>query len=249
MFTLFLYLSNLYHTTTLQNQRKEPRATPIVAKFFFLNACKGGISSVVNMALKVDNPASFLISGPSQSGKTHWIFRLIEHRNEIFTEKIEKIFYFYDTYQKKFDQFVDSIEFIQGLPSLEILKDASQSLVVLDDLIHYPKDVISKIFTVYSHHYNFSVIFTTQNLFNKSIREISLNSHFVVLFKNCHDATQIQTFMRQAFQENAKNAFQAYKNATSEARGYLLLDFRPDTYDSQRIRTGIFPNEVNYIYQ
>ena len=83
------------------------------------------------------------------------------------------------------------IQFIQGLPSLEILKDASQSLVGLDDLIHYPKDVITKIFTVYSHHYNFSVIFTTQNLFNKSIREISLNSHFVVLFKNCHDVTQI----------------------------------------------------------
>ena len=65
------------------------------------------------MALKVDNPASFLISGPSGIGKSHWIFRLIEHRNEIFTEKIEKIFYFYDTYQKKFDQFVDSIDGLQ----------------------------------------------------------------------------------------------------------------------------------------
>ena len=129
------------------------------------------------------------------------------------------------------------------------MKDASQSLIVLDDLIHYPKDMITKIFTVYSHHYNFSVIFTTQNLFNKSIREISLNSHFVVLFKNCQDATQIQTFLWQSFQENAKNAFQAYKNATSKARGSLLLDFRLDTYNSQRIRTEIFPNEVNYVYQ
>ena len=181
--------------------------------------------------------------------KTHWIVCFIEHRNEIFTKKIEKILYFFDTYQKKFNWHVDSIQFIQGLPSLEILKDASQSLVVLDDLIHYPKDVITKIFTVYSHHYNFSVIFTTQNLFNKSICEISLNSHFVVLFKNCRDATQIQIFMRQAFQESAKNAFQAYKNEISEARGYLLLDFRPDTYNSQRIWTGIFPNEVNYVYQ
>ena len=62
-------------------------------KIFFSNACKGLISSVVNMALKVDNPASFLISGPSGVGKTHWIFHLIEHRNEIFTEKIEKFFY------------------------------------------------------------------------------------------------------------------------------------------------------------
>ena len=164
-------------------------------------------------------------------------------------KKSKKNLYFYDTYQKKFDQFIDSIQFIQGLPSLEILKDTSQSLVVLDDLIHYPKDVITKIVTVYSHHYNFSVIFTTQNLFNKSIREILLNSHFVVLFKNCRDTTQIQTFMRQAFQENKKNAFQAYKNRTSEARGYLLLDFRPDMYYSKRIQRGIFPNEVNYIYQ
>ena len=40
------------------------------------------------MALRVDNLVSFLVSGPSQSGKTHWIFCLIEHRNEIFTEKI-----------------------------------------------------------------------------------------------------------------------------------------------------------------
>ena len=199
--------------------------------------------------MRVHPPSSFLLSAPSQLGKTYWIFRLIESRNEIFTEKIEKILYFYDTYQKKFDQYIDSIQFIQSLPSLEMVKDTSQSLIVLDDLLHYPKDVITKIFTLYSHHYNFSVIFTTQNLFIKSICEISLNSHFVVLFKNCCDATQIQTYMRQAFQENAKNAFQAYKNATSEARGYLLLDFRPETFASQRIRTGIFPNEVNYIYQ
>ena len=141
------------------------------------------------MALRVDPTSFFLLSGPSQSGKTHWIFCFIENRNEIFTEKIKKILHLYDTYQKKFDQLIESIQFIQGLPSLEILKDASQSLVVLDYLIHYPKDVITKIFTIYSHHYNFSVIFKTQNLFNKSIREISLNSHFVVLFKNCRDAT------------------------------------------------------------
>ena len=94
-------------TTALQNRHEEQFHAPRQSSrnFFFLNACKGVISSVVNMALRVNNPASFLISGPSGVGKTHWIFHLIEHRNEIFTEKIEKIFYFYDTYQKKFDQF------------------------------------------------------------------------------------------------------------------------------------------------
>ena len=92
-------------------------------------------------------------------------------------------------------------------------------------------------------------MFTAQNLFDKNIREISLNSHFVILFKNCHDATQIQHFLQQAFTNRAKTVYEAYKNAVATPRGYLVLDFRPDTEDSQRIRTGIFPNRVNYLYQ
>ena len=201
------------------------------------------------MALKLSHPATFLLCGPSFCGKTHWMFRFIENRNEIFTEKIEKVYYFYDTYQKKFDDYVSEIDFIHGVPSLEILKKADRCLLVLDDLMHHPQDVITKIFTVYAHHYNFSVMFTAQNLFNKNIREISLNSHFVILFKNCRDATQIQHFLRQAFTNRAKAVYEAYKNAVATPRGYLALDFRPDTEDSQRIRTGIFPNEVNYLYQ
>ena len=201
------------------------------------------------MALKLTSPASFLVCGPSCCGKTHWVFRFIENRNEIFTEKIEKVLYFYDTYQKKFDNYLNDIEFIQGIPTLKILKLADRCLLVLDDLMHYPQDLITKIFTVYAHHFNFSVIFTAQNLFNKNIREISLNSHFVVLFKNCRDATQIQHFLRQAFPHKSKVVYDAYKNAVATPRGYLMLDFRPDTDDSQRIRTNVFPNEVNYIYQ
>ena len=201
------------------------------------------------MALKLTSPASFLVCGPSCCGKTYWVFRFIENRNEIFTEKIEKVLYFYDTYQKKFDIYLNDIEFIQGIPTLEILKLADRCLLVLDDLMHYPQDLITKIFTVYAHHFNFSVIFTAQNLFNKNIREISLNSHFVVLFKNCHDATQIQHFLRQAFPHKNKVVYDAYKNTVATPRGYLMLDFRPDTDDSQRIRTNVFPNEVNYIYQ
>ena len=201
------------------------------------------------MALKLTSPASFLVCGPSCCGKTHWVFRFIENRNEIFTEKIEKVLYFYDTYQKKFDDNLNDIEFIQGIPTLEVLKLADRCLLVLDDLMHYPQDLITKIFTVYAHHFNFSVIFTAQNLFNKNIREILLNSHFVVLFKNCRNATQIQHFLRQAFPHKNKVVYDAYKNAVATPRGYLMLDFRPDTDDSQRIRTNVFPNEVNYIYQ
>ena len=195
------------------------------------------------MALKSTSPASFLVCGPSCCGKTYWVFRFIENHNEIFTEKIERVLFFYDTYQKKFDDYLNDIDFIQEIPTLEILKLADRCLLVLDDLMHYSKDLITKIFTVYAHHFNVSVIFTAQNLFNKNIHKILLNSHFVVLFKNCRDATQIQHFLRQAFPHKNKVVYDAYKNAVAMPRGYLMLDFRPDTDDSQRIRINVFPNK------
>ena len=44
-----------------------------------------------------------------------------------------------------------------------------------------------------------SVIFLTQNLFhkNKHMRTISLNAHYLVLFKNPRDVEQFTTLARQ----------------------------------------------------
>ena len=51
----------------------------------------------------------------------------------------------------------------------------------------------------------------------------------VILFKKCRDATQIQHFLQQAFTTRGKTVHEAYKNAVATPRGYLALDFRPDT--------------------
>ena len=109
--------------------------------------------------------------------------------------------------------------------------------------------LISKIFTVYSHHYGFSVIETLQNIFHKSHREITLNAKIIILFKNCGDVTQIACFLRQAFPERHRVVLNDYKDATLSPLGYFVLDFRTTTSDSERLRTGIFPNELNYVYQ
>ena len=138
------------------------------------------------------------------------------------------------------------VQVIQGMPDLETLRTPEKKLVILDDLMHRDSMLLSKIFAIYSHHYNFTVIETVQNLFHKSQREISLNAQFVVLFKNCRDVNQISCFLRQPFPDKHKAVLEAYINATSGGRGYLLLDFRCDTDDKKRICTQIFPDEVNY---
>ena len=151
------------------------------------------------MALKVDKPSSFLLAGDSDVGKPFWIFRLIDHRDEIFSQTIEKILYFYEVWQPIFEEYSHCVDFFHGAPTVDILKSPERKLVVLDDLMNSNRDIITKIFTVYSHHYNFSVLFTTQNLFNKQIREISLNSKFVVCLKTVEILDRSNVFCVKLF--------------------------------------------------
>lgn len=41
---------------------------------------------------------------------------------------------------------------------------------------------------------------------------------------------------------------EAFKSATSEAHGYLLIDLKQDTPDHLRLRTGLFPGDQHVVY-
>ncbi len=83
------------------------------------------------------------------------------------------------------------IKFVKGLPdSFEdenLFPPKQNHLVILDDVIFQASDhpEVVKIFTQYRHR-NMSVITLTQNVFHrgKHSRTISLNSNYLVLFKN-----------------------------------------------------------------
>ena len=70
-------------------------------------------------------------------------------------------------------------------------------MIVVDDHMSDVNQLVADIFTKFSHHRNISVLHLTQNLFdkNKYARTISLNSHYLVLFKNCRDAGQFAVFV------------------------------------------------------
>ena len=76
-----------------------------------------------------------------------------------------------------------------------------RNLIVFDDqMTDASKDKrIVNLFTRGSHHRNLSVIYIVQNLFHqgKGSRSISLNSHYLVLFKNPRDKLQILTLAKQ----------------------------------------------------
>ena len=71
----------------------------------------------------------------------------------------------------------------------------------------------------------------------------------MVLFKNCRDKKQVSYFLSQIYPQKCKSVLQAYIDATTNPHGYLLIDLRCEVDDSERLRTNIFPVEVNHIYQ
>jgi len=103
--------------------------------------------------------------------------------------------------------------------------------------------LVANVFTKISHHRNVSVVYLTQNVFdkNKYARTISLNAHYLVLFKNPRDATQFATLA-------SKFAIEAYKDATSAPYGYLLIDLKPEKDERCRLRTNVFPGETQFAY-
>ncbi len=89
-----------------------------------------------------------------------------------------------------------------------------------------------------------------QNLFDKgrSHRTVSLNTQYMVLFKNPRDKSQIEVLARQMYPKNRNLLVAAFIHATQKPFGYLFIDLRPETDEQIRLRSNIFPGEDHLCY-
>ena len=189
-------------------------------------------------------PFTCVISGPTGSGKSVFVQRLLKHAKTVIAPPPDRILYCYGAYQQMFSKMED-VEVNEGLPSLDEFNGEKHTLVIIDDLMHETNDVVSKLFTRISHHTNTSVIFITQNLFHadKETRTITLNAQYLVIFKNVRDKSQIAHLSRQMYPSNSKHMVESYIDATSEPYSYLIVDLKPNTEDKHRLKGCIFPDD------
>ena len=80
------------------------------------------------------------------------------------------------------------------------------------------------LFTRGSHHNDVTCIYLTQNLFppGKYARTISLNSHYVVAFKNPRDAVGVRNLAQQAYPGRVGFVMDCFQDATSEPYGFFI---------------------------
>ena len=188
---------------------------------------------------KLEHIFNAMVCGASQSGKTWFVKRLIGHIHP----PLERVLYYYSIYQPIYDTFEGNVTFIEGLPTSP--PDGSKrTLIILDDAISEIQDnkFITKLFTKYSHHFDTSVVLISQNLYHKGkeMRTISLQAHYIVLFPNRRDQTQVTTLGRQVFPGKSKFFKEVYEDATREPYSYLFLDLKPNTREDLRVRSNIF---------
>ena len=200
------------------------------------------------------HPAPVILAGPTGCGKTVFIQNVLEQ--QLIQPMPEKIYFCYSAWQPTYDKLMLSkhlnIQFNKGMLDANCLDSFTPKLIILDDMMSEIKDSdeVGNIFTKYSHHKNISVFLVIQNLFVKgaSTREMSLNTHYIVVFNNPRDRAQIGYLGREMFPQKRNFIVDAYTDACSQPFGYLILDFKQTTPERMRVLTGVLNKEKKIVY-
>ena len=195
------------------------------------------------------HPFTCLVAGPTGCGKTQWVLNFINHLSEMMQPPATRIIYSYGEWQPSYRTLPTHVELQEGLG--DIPENAKQpTLLVIDDQMNEVDKTVTRLFVKGSHHRNISVIYIVQNLFGKNNdhRTISLNAHYLVVFKNPRDKSQIIHLAKQICPGEVNYAKEAFALATRKPHGYLLVDLKQSTLDALRFRGRIFPEEEREVY-
>ncbi|MES9883688.1 MAG: C2H2-type zinc finger protein [Sedimenticola sp.] len=203
---------------------------------------------VSNNEFKFRHPFTMIVSGPTSSGKSFLVKRILQHNLTIVHPPAQRIIWLYRRWQPLYDVIratvTPRVEFIQGIP-LHIETDtffdpAIRNMVVLDDLMSVKDNRINDLFTEGSHHRNLSVISINQNLYYNKDPTQRRNCQYLILFKSPMDKQSVLSLSRQMYPTRSSHFMEQFENATGKPYSYLLLDLKADTLECNRFKTNIF---------
>lgn len=206
--------------------------------------------------IRLKTPFTSIISGASSSGKTFLLSRILKEKHYLFNKPPARTILFYNAHQKIYDEMLESKaidEMHEGMKSLQEIetmvfpyKKNQGSCIIFDDSMHQVLDVIAKLFTTYSHHWNCSIFFITQNLFiqNQEYRTMSLNAQYYFVMGSARGAGQMATLGKQIMPFKTNFLLQSYRDSQKGKKySYFLLDMKQGQADHLRFRTNILLSE------
>lgn len=202
------------------------------------------------------SPFTMILSGPSGSGKSRFIRDLLARSDQLITSKPDYVVYCHGTAIAPVEEFGRHLvnEFREGLLTYEEMqqlaakhKHGNGCMIIIDDMLDAVEGTLVRdLFTRIARHENVSVLFVTQNTFLKSpnYRTKSLNTNYVVLFRNFRDRTPLRAFAQQYMPENTRFITDVYQDVMKTMYGHLFIDLRQETDNRIRIRSSVLQEPV-----
>jgi hypothetical protein len=206
-------------------------------------------TQIVSNFFAFRTPANVVVSGPSGSGKSELMLRIIAEREKLVNILPKRIIWSYSVdHPEFFKRLPKEVELMYGLPdfdNLGIADSDSHTWIIIDDQMDNLNQTISRLFTAYSHKKKLTLWLLTQNFYDKNIhlRNITLNAHYLLCFVNHRDMSQFFRIASQVFPRKSKSLIHVYEELAKTPYSYLLIDTSILCPDELRVRTDIFnPN-------
>jgi hypothetical protein len=209
------------------------------------------------MALPLVHPSTVMIIGPSGSGKTSFLANSIMYDINSVSPPPTRIVYYYYTEQPAFVEMFNKvleirkikIEFKQGMNdfALDSFNPQERNLVCFDDLFRTTKDSeeVAKLWFIGSHHKSITAIIISHNIFPKGkvSRELSLNTHYLVIFPHPADRQSFRTLAQRLEPTKWRSLVAVFEEEiASKPFSYLIIDLRPETDLRLKYRTCLGQN-------
>ena len=194
-----------------------------------------------------------VISGPSESGKTSFLFRFILQGEHILQRPFKKVYFFYHNEQPLYDELRavlgSDIEFLEGNPNDSAVERIVQRqknselpfLICMDDFSQSLNKEVATLFTRISHHHKAHLILLIHNIYNRSpfTREITQSANALCLFKNPRDMSIATVLGKQLMPKNSGIFASIYKEATKRPYGYLFVNFHQGAHEDLRYLSNL----------
>lgn len=255
---MFVYISKLNLDATVLRWKKKVQIN------------LSGMSATTELPPPIDLrlrcPFTAMLCGSTSSGKSTFVRNLIRCAAEydIFDRPLGTVYFFYKAEQQAMDDMAGDVHFIQDMPTMSWLethlgkppKEGRDKVptIIIDDQQNDISTDTATLFSVGSHHYDCNIIFIAHTLFsgkNHVQRDMSLNTRYLLIFKNPRDPSTVTNLGKQIFPGNVSKMVEIYKAATKPAYSYLFIDFDQRTADDMRLRSHMLmeDDEPVHLYQ
>lgn len=211
-------------------------------------SCKSGMDKMEEINGVFSHPFTCLIAGPTQSGKSSFVEKLLKNHKSYMGINLEYIFIFLGTSEeentklsslkKHFPKKVQIFNLRELFPEEKMFKtdcptfikdlintkQGANGCLIFDDLMKEMGncDIALDLFTKYSSHKNISVFYITQNIFYQG----KCASLGVTLFKNAHIIVLFMSYFDAATLSHVARKIAPNKKNFKEMLSYITQLYR-----------------------